>query len=81
MLVLLLGAVGTMLTLLGFALVQSRDGVLVEVDEEQDVGAMRAYRLALRRFRPLLAGLAAGVAICVVLSATGSSFPSRSGSQ
>jgi hypothetical protein len=76
LLVLLLVAVGTMLTLLGFALVQAATVcALVEVDEGRDVGAMRAYRLALRRFRPLLAGLAAGVAICVVLSATGVLVP------
>ena len=76
LLVLLLVAVGTMLTLLGFALVQAATVcALVEVDEGRDVGAMRAYRLALRRFRPLLAGLAAGVAIWVVLSATGVLVP------
>ncbi len=76
LLVLLLVAVGTMLTLLGFALVQAATVcALVEVDEGRDVGAMRAYRLALRRFRPLLAGLAAAVAIWVVLSATGFLVP------
>ncbi len=75
-LVLLLVAVGTMLTLLGFAVVQAATVcALVEVDEGRDVGAMRAYRLALQRFRPLLAGLAAGVAIWAVLSATGFLVP------
>ncbi len=75
-LVLLLVAVGTMLTLLGFAVVQAATVcALVEVDEGRDVGAMRAYRLALRRFRPLLVGLAAGVAIWAVLSATGLLVP------
>ena len=73
---LLLVAVGTMLTLLGFAVVQAATVcALVEVDEGRDVGAMRAYRLALRRFRPLLVGLAAGVAIWAVLSATGFLVP------
>ncbi len=75
-LVLLLVAVGTMLTLLGFALVQAATVcALVEIDEGRDVGPMRAYRLALKRFRPLLAGLAAGVAIWAVLSATGFLVP------
>ncbi len=75
-LVLLLVAVGTMLTLLGFALVQAATVcALVEIDQGRDVGPMRAYQLALKRSRPLLAGLAAGVAIWVVLSATGFLVP------
>ena len=71
-----------MLTLLGFALVQAATVcALVEVDEGGTSARCGRIGLLLRRFRPLLAGLAAAVAICVVLSATESSFPSRSGSQ
>ena len=75
-LVLLVVGIGTVLTLLGFVLVQAATVcALVEIDGGRDVGAPRAYRLALRRFRPLLGGLAAGVALWVVLSATGILVP------
>ena len=70
-LVLLVVTIGTTLTLLGFALVQAATVCgLVEVDRGRDVGAVQAYRVALRRFRPLLGGVLAGVAVWVVLSAT-----------
>ena len=70
-LVLLVVGIGTMLTLLGFVLVQAATVcALVEVDEGEMSARPQAYRLALRRFRPLLGGLAAGVALWVVLSAT-----------
>jgi hypothetical protein len=70
-LVLLVVTVGTTLTLLGFALVQAATVcALVEIDDSRTIGAVRAYGLALRRWRPLLGGLAIGVAVWVVLSAT-----------
>ena len=55
-LVLLVVAVGTTLALLGFALVQAATAcALVEIDARPAGStAIRAYRLALRRFRPLL---------------------------
>ena len=75
-LVLLVVGVGTVLTLLGFVLVQAATVcALVEVDEGRRIGATQAYRRALRRLRPLLGGLAAGVALWVVLSATGILVP------
>ena len=75
-LVLLVVTVGTILTLLGFALVQAATVcALVEIDEGRTIGPVRAYRLALRRIRPLLGGLAIGVAVCAVLSATAILIP------
>ena len=75
-LVLLLVAVGTTLTLLGFALVQAAAVcALLEIDEGRTIGPVRAYRLALRRLGPLLGGLAIGVAVWVLLSATGVLVP------
>jgi hypothetical protein len=70
-LVLLVVTVGTILTLLGFALVQAATAcALVEIDENREIGPVQAYRLALRRIRPLLGGLAVAVAICVALATT-----------
>ena len=61
--------VGTTLTLLGFGLVQAATAcALVELDAGRDVGPLDAYRLALRRIRPLLRSIAIFVAVLVVLT-------------
>jgi hypothetical protein len=71
-LVLLVLAVGTTLTLLGFALVQAATAcALAEVDAGRPVGPIEAYKIAFAKMRPLLGGLALAVAAWVVLSATG----------
>jgi len=73
---LLVVALGTFLAILGFVLVQGATVcALVELDREHRVGPVEAYRLALRRIRPLLRGLVAGVAVWVALSATGFLLP------
>ncbi len=70
-LALLLVALGTTLTLLALALVQAATAcALVEIDHDREVGALHTYRIALRKTRPLLRGLAIGVLVWVVLSAT-----------
>jgi hypothetical protein len=69
-LVLLAVAVGTTLTLLAFALVQAATAcALVEIDAGRQVHAVGAYRLAFRRIRPLVGGLAVAVVVCTVLAA------------
>ncbi len=61
--------VGTTLTLLGFGLVQAATAcALVELDAGRDIGPFDAYRLALRRIRPLLGAIAIFVAVLVVLT-------------
>ena len=61
--------VGTTLTLLGLGLVQAATAcALVEIDAGRDVGPVDAYRLALRRIRPLLGAIAIFVAALVVLT-------------
>jgi hypothetical protein len=68
-LVLLVVAIGTTLTLLGLAVVQAAIAcALVRIDEDRSIGPLHAYRLALRRLRPLLRGLAIAVAVWVVLT-------------
>jgi hypothetical protein len=63
--------VGTTLTLLGLALVQAATAcALVELDGGRDAGPVDAYRLALRRIRPLLGAVAIFVAVLVVLTTT-----------
>ncbi len=63
--------VGTTLTLLGFGLVQAATAcALVELDAGRGVQALGAYRLALRRIRPLLGAIAIFVAVLVVLTTT-----------
>src|SRR4029079_14698372 len=63
--------VGTTLTLLGLGLVQAATAcALVEIDAGRDVGPVDAYRLALRRIRPLLRAIAIFVAALVVLTTT-----------
>ena len=63
------GGCGTTLTLLGFGLVQAATAcALVELDAGRSVRALGAYRLALRRIRPLLGSIAIFVAVLVVLT-------------
>jgi len=62
---------GTTLTLLGFGLVMAATAcALVELDAGRSVRAPGAYRLALRRIRPLLGSIAIFVAVLVVLTTT-----------
>jgi hypothetical protein len=75
-LVLLLVAIGTTLTLLGLALVQAAVVcALVRIDKGEKIGPLHAYRLALRRVRPLLRGLGFAVAIWVLLTTTAVLIP------
>ena len=63
--------VGTTFALLGLGLVQAATAcALVEIDANRPVGAWRALRLALRRFRPLLGAIALFVLVWVVLTST-----------
>jgi hypothetical protein len=70
-LVLLVVAVGTILTLLGLALVQAATvRALVEIDGGRSIGPIHAYRLALQQVRPLLVGLAVAVGVWLALTLT-----------
>ncbi len=63
--------VGASLTLLGLGLVQAATAcALVEIDAGRPIGAAGAYRLALRRIRPLLRAIAIYVVFWIVLTAT-----------
>jgi hypothetical protein len=63
--------VGTTFVLLGLGLVQAATAcALAEIDADRPVGAWRAYRLALRRIRPLLGAIALYVLVWVVLTST-----------
>ncbi len=63
--------VGTTFALLGLGLVQAATAcALMEIDENRPVGAWRAYRLACRRFRPLLGAIALFVLVWVGLTTT-----------
>jgi hypothetical protein len=63
--------VGAAFTLLGLGLVQAATAcALVEVDAGREVGPVDAYRLALRRIRPLLGAIGIFVLAWVVLSST-----------
>jgi hypothetical protein len=63
--------VGAALTLLGLGLVQAATAcALVEVDGGRRVGPVDAYRLALRRIRPLLGAIALFVLAWVTLTTT-----------
>jgi hypothetical protein len=75
-LVLLVVAVGTTLTLLAVALVQAATAcALVEIDQARPIGPVHAYRLALRKLRPLVRGLALAVVVCGALAATAFLIP------
>jgi hypothetical protein len=63
--------IGVSLTLLGLGLVQAATAcAVVELDEGRIVGPLGAYRLALRRVRPLLGAVAVFVVVVVALSST-----------
>jgi hypothetical protein len=63
--------IGTTLAFVGFGLVQAATTcALVEIDAGRPIDAVHAYRLAARRLRPLLGGLAVLVAVAVTLSTT-----------
>jgi hypothetical protein len=63
--------VGATLALIGLVLVQAATAcALVEIDSGRDIGAVQAYRLALRRIRPLLGAAALFVLAWVVLTTT-----------
>jgi hypothetical protein len=68
--------VGTTLTLLGLGLVQAAIAcALVEIDEARSIGPVGAYRIALRRIRPLLRSIALFVIAWVALTATAILIP------
>ena len=63
--------VGTTFALLGLGLVMAAAAcALVEIDAGRPVSAWSAYRLALRRIRPLLGAIALFVVVWVVLTTT-----------
>ncbi len=63
--------IGTTLALLGLGLVQAATAcALVELDANRPIGAWSAYRLSLRRIRPLLGAIALFVVAWVVLAST-----------
>jgi hypothetical protein len=67
----LAAVIGTTFALLGLGLVQAATAcALVEIDAGREVGPLDAYRLALRRIRPLLGALALFVLLWVLLTTT-----------
>ena len=63
--------IGATLTLLGLGLVQAATAcALVEIDGGRRVSAVDAYRISLRRFRPLLRSIALFVLVWLVLTTT-----------
>jgi hypothetical protein len=64
-------AVDAFFTVLGLSVVQASTAIaMVELDEEREVGAWAAYRLALRRLRPLVVPLVVAVLLVALLSLT-----------
>jgi hypothetical protein len=75
-LALIVVALGTTLTLLGFTLVQAATAcALLVIDADRSIGPFDAYKAALTKVRPLLGGVALAVAGGVALSATGVLIP------
>jgi hypothetical protein len=67
----LAAVIGATFALLGLGLVQAATAcALIEIDAGRPIAALTAYRLALRRLRPLLGAIAIFVAVWVVLTAT-----------
>ncbi len=61
--------IGTVLTLLGLALVQAACArAITEIDAGRSVGVWRSYRVALGRIGPMLGALAIGVGVVSILS-------------
>ena len=70
-LVLLVVGIGTVLALLGFAVVQAATAhALTAIDAGGEIGAIRAYRFALRRLGALAAALVVAALVYGLLSAT-----------
>ncbi len=68
--------IGATLTLLGLGLVQAATAcALIEIDAGRPIGPTQAYRLALRRIRPLLGAIGIFVAVWVVLTTSGVLIP------
>jgi hypothetical protein len=68
--------VGTTFVLLGLAFVQAASAcALVEIDRGRSIDAATAYRIGLRRVRPLLGAVALFVVVWVVLTATAFAIP------
>jgi hypothetical protein len=64
-------ALGIALTLLGVGLVQMvTTRALVEIDAGRPIGALRAYRLAARRLRPLAGALSVAVVVVSLLTSS-----------
>jgi hypothetical protein len=64
-------ALGTTLTLLGVSLVQAATAcAVVAIDAGQPTSPLRAYRVALKKTRPLVGALGIAVAIWLVLNVT-----------
>ena len=64
-------AIGTAMTLIGLGLVQAATAcALVELDEDRSIGPVQAYRIALRRIRPLLRAIVLFVVAWVGLTLT-----------
>ena len=75
-LVLVVVLIGTTLTLLGLALVQAATAcALVEIDAGRSIGPIGAYRIALKRTRPLLGALVLAVAAWAALTVTAILIP------
>ena len=69
LLVLIVVAIGTTLTLLGFGLVQAATvRALLEIDAGRTIGPVRAYRLAFDSVRPLVGALALAVVVVSLLT-------------
>ena len=70
-LIFLVVAIGSTLTLLGIGFVIAATvRALVEIDEGRKIGPVRAYRLALRRLRPIVGALAIAVVVVTLLLST-----------
>ncbi|HET6642624.1 MAG TPA: hypothetical protein VFG93_05070 [Gaiellaceae bacterium] len=62
-------AIGTVLTLLGLALVQAATSrAIAEIDGGREIGVVSSYRLSLDSIRPLLGALAVAVGVVTLLS-------------
>jgi hypothetical protein len=74
--VLVVVAIGTALTLLGFGIVQSATArALVEIDGGRRVGAVQAYRMAFSSLAPVLGAVVIAVVIVSLLTSSGFLIP------